>query len=45
MVECVDHPEVCDRAEKCTTRKLWGKVKGAMNSVLESITLKDLAEQ
>jgi Rrf2 family cysteine metabolism transcriptional repressor len=44
-VECVDHPEVCDRAEFCVTREVWGRRKSAMDGVLGSTTLKDLVER
>jgi Rrf2 family protein len=44
-VECVDHPEVCGRSEQCVTREIWGKLKDAMDGVLESTTLQDLVER
>jgi Rrf2 family transcriptional regulator, cysteine metabolism repressor len=44
-VECVDHPEVCDRSSACVTREVWGKMKNAMDGVLESVTLQDLVEK
>ncbi|OGO18554.1 MAG: hypothetical protein A2Z15_08905 [Chloroflexi bacterium RBG_16_50_11] len=44
-VECVDHPEVCNRSELCVTRDIWGEVKAAMDRVLESTTLQDLVER
>jgi Rrf2 family cysteine metabolism transcriptional repressor len=44
-VECVDHPEVCSRSEKCVTRDIWGEVKKAMNGVLEATTLQDLVDR
>ncbi len=44
-VECVDHPEVCDRYAVCVTREVWSELKGAINGVLESITLQDLVER
>ena len=44
-VECVDDPELCSRAEFCVTRDIWSKLKRAMDEILESINLKDLAEQ
>jgi Rrf2 family transcriptional regulator, cysteine metabolism repressor len=42
-VECVDHPEVCQRSKQCVTRDMWGELKDAMDGVLQSITLQDLA--
>jgi len=44
-VECVDHPDVCSRSELCVTREIWGKMKEAMDGVLESTTLQDLVER
>ncbi|OGO02104.1 MAG: hypothetical protein A2Y90_04785, partial [Chloroflexi bacterium RBG_13_52_12] len=44
-VECVDHPDVCGRSELCVTREIWGKLKEAMDGVLEATTLKDLVEK
>lgn len=44
-VECVDHPEVCGRSDKCVTRDVWGEVKAAMNGVLEATTLQDLVDR
>jgi Rrf2 family protein len=44
-VECIEHPELCERADLCVTRDIWGEMKTAMDSVLESTTLKDLADR
>jgi Rrf2 family protein len=44
-VECVDHPDVCDRSGTCVTREVWGKLKSAVDGVLESTTLQDLVER
>jgi Rrf2 family protein len=44
-VECVDHPEVCGRSSTCVTREVWGKIKNAIDGVLESTTLQDLVER
>ena len=43
--ECVNNPEVCIRSEFCATRDVWGELKKAMNVILESTTLQDLAER
>ena len=45
MVECVDDPKVCSRADLCVTRDIWAEVKKAMSDVLESTTLQDLVER
>jgi len=44
-VECVDNPEVCNRSDFCATRDIWSEMKKAMEGVLRSTTLQDLAEQ
>lgn len=45
MVECVDDPKVCSRADLCVTRDIWTEMKKAMSGVLESTTLQDLVER
>lgn len=44
-VDCVDCLDVCDRSGLCVTREIWEKLKEAMDEVLETTTLKDLAEK
>ena len=44
-VECVDNPKACRRSGACATRDVWSRLKEAMDNVLESTTLQDLAEQ
>ena len=44
-VECVNDPEVCHRADLCVTRDIWEKMKEAIDNILESTTLEDLAER
>ena len=44
-VECVNNPDICSRSETCVTRDVWGEMKEAINSVLESTTLMDLVER
>ena len=43
--ECVTNPGSCPRSDVCATRDVWSKLKLAMDDVLESMTLQDLAEQ
>lgn len=43
--ECVEDPEFCDRSMDCVARKLWTRVEGAVNEVLDSVTLQDLLDQ
>jgi len=44
-VECVNSPEICSRSKSCVTRDIWGELKQAMDGILESTTLQDLAER
>jgi Rrf2 family transcriptional regulator, cysteine metabolism repressor len=44
-VECVINPEVCRRSGACAARDVWSRLKEAMDDVLESTTLQDLAER
>ena len=44
-VECVIDPKNCDRVGFCAAHDVWKKMKNAIDSVLESVTLQDLAEQ
>ncbi|MEW6659988.1 MAG: Rrf2 family transcriptional regulator [Thermodesulfobacteriota bacterium] len=45
LVECIEHPMVCDRADICPTRLLWKEVSEAMFTKLQNVTLADLAQQ
>lgn len=44
-VECINDPMVCDRSGICATRDIWDELKKKTDSVLESITIKDLVER
>ncbi len=44
-VACVDNVAVCPRALSCPTRTVWMQVKAAIDHVLSSSTLDDLACQ
>ena len=44
-VECINNPETCTRSELCAPRDVWDELNRAMNEVLESTTLQDLAER
>ncbi len=44
-VECVTDARVCDRADSCVTRDVWGEIQDVMNEVLESITLQELCRR
>ena len=41
--ECVDDAGICSRSESCITRMVWVEIKKAVDEVLESTTLQDLA--
>ncbi len=45
LVQCIDDPKTCDRSGSCATRDIWGEMKQAIDGVLESTTLQDLAER
>ncbi|MFH0847234.1 MAG: Rrf2 family transcriptional regulator [Chloroflexota bacterium] len=42
LVECVDSPLQCHRADSCPTRGIWVKATEAVDQVFGSITLEDL---
>jgi Rrf2 family protein len=42
---CPDEGPVCRRADRCVTHLLWKQVSEAVTEVLDSVTLKDLADQ
>ena len=44
-VQCVDNPEICDRAAACVTRDIWSRLKEVMDGVLATTTLQDLVER
>ena len=44
-VPCVDESEFCAQSRECTTREVWVEMKRACDSVLDSITLQDLAHR
>jgi DNA-binding IscR family transcriptional regulator len=39
-----DEPNQCPRCEKCATLDLWRRLDEAISSVIDHITLADLAE-
>jgi DNA-binding IscR family transcriptional regulator len=44
-VECIEHPDICDRSGCCVTRDIWDEMKRAMDGVLEYTTLQNLVER
>jgi len=45
LVECIEYPTACDRADTCPTRLLWKEVSEAMFDKLQTVTLADLLQQ
>ena len=46
LVDCLDNPKACpyDLAKTCPTKDTWGKLRVAIENVLQNITLADLIE-
>ena len=44
-VHCLNDAKSCSRSGTCATRDVWNDLKKAMENVLESSTLQDLAER
>lgn len=44
-VDCINKPEVCNRAESCATRDIWCELNVAMETILEYTSLQSLVEQ
>ena len=42
LVDCVADKRVCDRSNRCVARGVWRELSGAIESMLDSITLEDL---
>ena len=45
LVDCVEDPGLCHRAETCVTRDLWTEICQAIEEALSGITLQDLVER
>lgn len=45
LVDCVNRPQKCDRADTCAVRGLWSKVSKKIVDMLDSENLGDLAEK
>jgi Rrf2 family cysteine metabolism transcriptional repressor len=47
LVDClsVDHPVICPRIKKCSTRQLWLKLKQEVDKILDSTTIQELVNQ
>jgi len=44
-VECLDDLDYCPQIADCIAREVWSEVQGAIQTVLESITLQDLVDR
>lgn len=44
-VDCVDDARACHQADFCATIDLWKRMQEAMNNVLESTTLDEMAQK
>ena len=42
LVHCVSDRQACDRANRCVARKVWENLSGALEEVLNGVTLEDL---
>ena len=42
LVDCVADERACDRANGCTARGVWQELSGAIENVLDNVTLADL---
>jgi Rrf2 family cysteine metabolism transcriptional repressor len=45
IVDCVDNPSDCNKADNCVTRTVWCEVTKAVRTVLEGTTLQDLLDR
>lgn len=44
-VECLENENYCTRVADCVTRQVWAEVQQAIEKVLQSMTLQDLADR
>lgn len=44
FVDCIDNPQTCPRNVHCVTKKLWHRLKEALERELTGLTLQDLME-
>jgi Rrf2 family cysteine metabolism transcriptional repressor len=42
---CPDEGPECSRVDRCVTHLLWNRVSDAVTEVLDSVTLRDLADE
>ncbi len=42
IVDCVNEAGLCERAQGCVAREIWGQLNEAIENVLEGLSLQDL---
>lgn len=45
LVECVENPGYCSKADSCISYEIWEKATQALSKVFESYTLNDLVQK
>ncbi len=45
LVDCVPNPEICERADNCTTRSIWELLDQKLQEFWEGFTLQDLIDR
>ncbi len=45
LVECVDKPEICHRADTCVTRDIWDMLGSQLVQTLKTISLESLVKK
>ena len=43
--DCVDNPDICERADTCVTRDVWCELKTAMDNILDKTTIQDMVDR
>jgi Rrf2 family protein len=42
LVDCVEDKSVCDKSNRCTARRVWQELSGAIENALARVTLADM---
>jgi len=45
LVDCVNNPGICNRANACATREVWDEMSSLMLGFLDTFTLEDLIKK
>jgi Rrf2 family protein len=45
LVECVAHPEICDRSSECCTRSIWTLLGKSLHEFWDAFSLQDLLDR